>query len=299
MIVFPNCKINLGLRILNKRTDSYHDLETVFYPLRLNDILEVILDTGYKMPDTVDQMQDAGYRMLDEKNDENKSSIQFTSSGFSINGNIGDNLCIKAFNLLKNDFPQVLRIQMHLHKAIPAGAGIGGGSADAAFTLSLLNKIFQLNLSTRQLINYALQLGSDCPFFIINQPCFATGRGEILEKIKIDLSAYKFIIVNPGIHINTANAFLGISPALPAKSVKEIIQQPIETWKNELINDFEKTVFKQHPEIELIRKKLYECGAVYSSMSGSGSTVYGIFEKDSAAKFNFPSSYFIKEIATV
>ena len=178
MIVFPNCKINLGLRILHKRTDGYHELETVFYPLRLNDILEVILDNGYKMLDTVDQIQDAGYRMLDSDNDQNKSSIQFTSSGFSINGNIGDNLCIKAFNLLKNDFPQVLRIQMHLHKAIPAGAGLGGGSADAAFTLQLLNKLFTLNITTEKLHDYSLQLGSDCPFFIINAPCIGTGRGS-------------------------------------------------------------------------------------------------------------------------
>ncbi|MGZ8556942.1 MAG: 4-(cytidine 5'-diphospho)-2-C-methyl-D-erythritol kinase [Chitinophagaceae bacterium] len=283
MIVFPNCKINLGLRILRNRTDGYHDLETVFYPLPFYDVLEVIPDAGNKIPDP--------------GSDQNKSSVLFSRSGFVINGNTGDNLCIKSVNLLKHDFPQLPRIQMHLHKVIPAGAGLGGGSADAAFTLSLLNKQFQLNLSTRQLINYALQLGSDCPFFIINQPCFAAGRGEILEQITIDLSAYKFIIVNPGIHISTSAAFSGITPALPPKSVMDIIQQPIETWKNELINDFEKIVFKQHTEIETIKNKFYASGAVYSSMSGSGSTVYGIFEKSVITQFDFPSSYFIKEIA--
>ena len=278
MIVFPNCKINLGLRILSKRTDGYHDLETVFYPLSFYDALEVIPD---------------------EVKDLNASRVLFSNSGLSINGNTNDNLCIKAYNLLKKDFPQLAGIQMHLHKAIPSGAGLGGGSADAAFTLKLLNEKFNLALSTDQLINYALQLGSDCPFFIINKPCFATGRGEILEPITIDLSSYKFVIVNPRIHINTASAFSGISPSLPLKPVKEIIQQPLETWKNELINDFEKTVFSKQPEIGNIKNKLYDSGAFYASMSGSGSTVYGIFEKDYVPKFNFPSNYFVKEIQAV
>ncbi len=276
MIVFPNCKINLGLRILSKRTDGYHDLETVFYPIALYDVLEIIRDKGDKEP-----------------------FLQFSNSGFTIDGNPDDNLCIKAYKLLKIDFPQLPAIQMHLHKAIPTGAGLGGGSADAAYTLLLLNKQFRLDLSTNQLINYALQLGSDCPFFIINKPCFATGRGEAMESLKIDLSSYKFIIVNPGIHISTANTFSGITPALPVKSVKEIIQQPVETWKNELINDFEKPVFNLYPEIAMIKKKLYDAGALYSSMSGSGSTVYGIFKKDREAKFNFPPNYFIKELNAV
>jgi len=285
VIVFPNCKINLGLRILRKRADGYHDLETVFYPLPLYDILEVIRDSGHGI-------RDAG-------NNQKKSFLQFSNSGLSINGNPDDNLCIKAYNLLKKDFPQLAGIQMHLHKAIPAGAGLGGGSADAAFTLRLLNEKYNLNLSSDQLISYALQLGSDCPFFIINKPCFATGRGEILEPTAIDLSSYKFIIVNPGIHISTANAFSGITPALPIKSVKEIIQQPIETWKNELVNDFENPVFSQHSEIGAIKKKLYDGGALYASMSGTGSTIYGIFEKNSGMKFNFPFNYFVKEISTV
>lgn len=271
MILYPNCKINLGLHILCKRTDGYHDLETIFYPLPFYDVLETI---------------------------ERKeiSSILFSSSGLQIDGKTTENLCVKAYHLLKKDFPQLPGVQMHLHKTIPAGAGLGGGSADATYTLVLLNKQFQLGLSTGQLISYSLQLGSDCPFFIINTPCFATGRGEIMEPVTVDLSAYKFVIVNPGIHINTAKAFSGITPALPVKSVKEIILQPVSTWKTELINDFEKNIFNNHPEIEAIKKKLYDTGAVYASMSGSGSTVYGLFEKETTIKTEFPSGYFIKEL---
>ena len=282
MIVFPNCKINLGLRILRKRADGYYDLETIYYPLAFCDVLEVIRNTESQMPD--------------RGNKQNAPSILFSGSGLLIDGNVTENLCVKAYHLLKKDFPQLPGVQMHLHKAIPMGAGLGGGSADAAYTLLQLNKQFQLSLSSEQLLNYSIQLGSDCPFFIINKPCFATNRGEIMEPVTIDLSACKFIIINPGIHINTSRAFSGITPALPGKSVKEIIHQPINTWKNELINDFEKTIFQQHPEIEAIKKKLYDAGAIYASMSGSGSTVYGMFEKDNIIKAEFSSGYFIKEL---
>ena len=283
MIVFPNCKINLGLRILYKRTDGYHELETVFYPLRFCDILEVIRETGHTaQADNTASAKSPGHL--------------FSQTGMAINGQQQDNLCIRAYDLLKKDFPQLPAIQMHLHKSVPAGAGLGGGSADAAFTLRLLNEKFKLALSTEQLIRYALQLGSDCPFFIINQPCYATGRGEIMEEIAIHLSDFRFIVVNPGIHISTADAFAGITPALPLKSTKEIIGQPIETWQAELKNDFEETVFARHPEIAIIKTKLYEGGAVYASMSGTGSTVYGIFKKEAIADFNFPPGYFIKKI---
>lgn len=277
MILYPNCKINLGLRILRKRTDGFHDLETVFYPVSLYDVLEII-----KM----------------EAHSKELPSVTFSTSGLSINDTDNDNLCIKAYQLLQKDLPQLPAVQIHLHKSIPIGAGLGGGSADAAFTLLLLNKKFQLNLSNAQLIHYALQLGSDCPFFIINQSCYATGRGEIMEPVDINLSAYKIVLVNPGIHIPTANAFQGIAPALPSKSLKEIIQQPIHTWKNDLINDFEKPVFSQHPQIEAIKKTLYDRGAVYASMSGTGSTVYGIFEKESTIKHGFPPGYFVKELSS-
>ncbi len=256
MISFPNCKINLGLNIISKRVDGFHDLETVFYPVSIKDVLEIV------------QQQ------------HETTGVEFTSTGLSIDGDTSNNLCVKAYHLLKNDFPELPAIKMHLHKTIPMGAGLGGGSADGAFTLKLLNEKFQLNLSNDQLINYALQLGSDCPFFILNEPSFAEGRGEKLSPIKLDLSTYRFLIINPGIHINTGWAFSQIQPKQPTKSIKQIIIQPIETWKGELVNDFEKAVFENHPEIKVIKENLYAHGAVYASMTGSGSTVFGIFNKD-------------------
>jgi 4-diphosphocytidyl-2-C-methyl-D-erythritol kinase len=268
MVTFPNCKINLGLNIVNKRSDDYHDIETVFFPVHLKDALEVI---------------------------ENEK-LGFSISGSPIEGDTEKNLCIKAYQLLKRDFPQLPAIQMHLHKAIPIGAGLGGGSADGAFTLRLLNKRFDLSLSEKQLINYSLQLGSDCPFFILNKPCFATGRGEILEQIDLDLLTYKIIITHPGVHISTAWAFANIKSSPPIRSIKEIIMQPVETWKEELKNDFEIPVFTQYPEIKKIKDALYSAGAVYASMSGSGSAVYGIFEKDKMESLSFPGNYFVKEL---
>jgi 4-diphosphocytidyl-2-C-methyl-D-erythritol kinase len=176
------------------------------------------------------------------------------------------------------------------------GAGLGGGSADGAFTLKLLNKKFELNLSEKQFINYSLQLGSDCPFFILNKPCFATGRGEILEQTEIDLSEFKIVVVHPAIHISTAWAFANIKTLKPFKSITQIIQQPISTWKDELINDFENPVFEKYPEIKKIKDKLYDAGAIYASMSGSGSAVYGIFNSKETFSFSFPKSYFVKEV---
>jgi 4-diphosphocytidyl-2-C-methyl-D-erythritol kinase len=176
------------------------------------------------------------------------------------------------------------------------GAGLGGGSANAAFMLKLLNEKFHLNLSTSQLINYSLQLGSDCPFFIINKPCFATGRGEVLEETAVDLSACKIVLINPGIHVNTGWAFSNITPALPVKSTKEIIQQHINTWKDELKNDFETAVFTAHPSIKEIKEALYAQGAIYAAMSGSGSTVFGIFPSSATIVNNFPADYFVKFI---
>ena len=286
MIVFPNCKINLGLHILNKREDGYHNLETVFYPVQLRDALEVVRrDDGRQMTD------DTHHSPLTT----HESSITFSSTGLTIAGDPETNLCIKAYRLLKEDFPALPPVQMHLHKAIPMGAGLGGGSADGAFALKLLDDKFQLGLSTQQLIDYALQLGSDCPFFILNKPCYATGRGEILESVELDLSAYHFAIVNPGIHVNTGWAFAQLNINGSARTdLKAIIQQPIETWKDQLINDFEEPVSKAHPEIGTIKQQLYDAGAVYASMTGSGSTVFGIFEKD--PKLTFDEKYLYKVI---
>ena len=270
MVSFPNCKINLGLHIVGKRADGFHNLETVFYPVPFKDALESIPSTN--------------------------TEIEFTATGLAVYGKAADNLCVKAYDLLKKDFPELPAVKIHLHKSIPLGAGLGGGSADAAFMLKLLNEKYKLNLSTSTLLTYALQLGSDCPFFIINKPCFATGRGEVLEEIKIDLSTYKIVLINPGIHINTGWAFSNITPALQAKSIREIIQQSIKTWKAELKNDFETAVFTAHPAIKEIKESLYAQGAIYAAMSGSGSTVFGIFDANTGSVSLKDSNYFIKII---
>jgi 4-diphosphocytidyl-2-C-methyl-D-erythritol kinase len=264
MVAFPNCKINLGLNITRKRDDGFHDLETLFLPIPFTDILEIITN----------------------------ESFEFITTGAEINTK--ENICIKAYELLKKNHPQLPAVKIHLHKVIPSGAGLGGGSSDASHTLALLNNKYGLGLSTEKLIDYAALLGSDCPFFIINNPCYATGRGEILQRVNIDLSQYKLLIVNPGIHIDTAWAFTKISPAVPSKSIPDIIKQPVETWEKSLINDFEKPVFEAYPEIEKIKKELYNQGAAYASMSGSGSTVYGLFSKASAIQTDKFGNYFHK-----
>lgn len=273
MIVFPNCKLNLGLHILRKRSDGFHDLETVFYPLPLQDALEIIQSGDKATP------------------------LLFTTSGLSVEGQPEDNICFKAYHLLRDRFPQMPPVKMHLHKAIPMGAGLGGGSADGAYTLLLLNKKFNLGLSESELVTYALQLGSDAPFFILNQPCYATGRGEKMHPLQLDLSAYKFLIVNPGIHVNTGWAFRQITPAADKPSLKERVLQPVKQWKDLLVNDFEAPVSAAYPEIAAIRDALYRHGAVYAAMSGSGSTVFGLFPKDADLQdLSFPSHYFIREV---
>lgn len=271
MIVFPNCKINLGLRVIRKRNDGYHDLETFFYPLPFYDVLELVPSS--------------------------QPAYSFTTSGLTIEGNTASNLCIKAYELIKKDFPSLPPVQIHLHKTIPTGAGLGGGSADAAFMLQLLNRKFNLGLSNEQLSGYALQTGSDSPFFLLNKPCFATSRGEVLTPVQLDLSAWQFILVKPAVSVRTGEAFSGIMPSVPGKSIRQIIEQPVETWKNELINDFEGPVFKQHPSIKEIREELYRQGAVYASLSGSGSTVYGLFSTDQRVEISFPSGYLVKRLS--
>jgi 4-diphosphocytidyl-2-C-methyl-D-erythritol kinase len=270
LVLFPNCKINLGLHILRKREDGFHDLQTVFYAIPLRDALEVI---QHLSPVT---------------------DLEYSGSGLMVDGNLSDNICVKAYHLLKKDFPQLPAVKMHLHKAIPLGAGLGGGSADGAFTLVLLNKKFGLGIPEHRLLRYALELGSDCPFFIKNTPCFATGRGELLEDLEIDLSAYRFVLVNPRIHVNTGWAFSQIRPSAERPSLKEIVRLPVTQWKDRLTNDFEEPVFRQHPEIKNIKKALYQQGAVYAAMTGTGSTVFGIFPKEAEPAFSFPAHYFQK-----
>lgn len=269
MVLFPNCKINLGLNIVRKREDGYHDLETVFYPVLLCDALEAVKGKS--------------------------EGIHFSVTGLPVTGRESDNLCVKAWHLLQKDFPALPSMEMHLHKTIPMGAGLGGGSADGAFALQLINTLCGLGLSQEQLIRYAIQLGSDCPFFILNQPCFAAGRGEKMQELVLDLPAYRFVLVNPGIHISTREAFTGIHPAIPPKSIRTIMQQPIETWKQELVNDFETPVFALHPQLAAIKEELYRQGATYASMTGTGSTIFGLFPRKCRPVFNFEKNWRIFE----
>ena len=255
MITFPNAKINLGLNVVEKRPDGYHNLETVFYPINLQDALEVNRLEGSDLP------------------------YKIHTSGTVIEGNLEDNLVIKAYNLLKAENYQMLPVDIHLFKHIPTGAGLGGGSADAAFMIKLLNEKFKLGISEEKMEEYAARLGADCAFFIKNKPVFASGIGNIFEPIEISLKGYYLVLVKPNIFVSTRDAFACIKPQHPEVSLKDIICQPVETWKDSMKNDFEDSVFQKYPEIAAIKDELYDLGAVYASMSGSGSSVYGIFRQ--------------------
>lgn len=263
MIVFPNCKINIGLNIVGKRADGYHDLESVFYPVLLKDIIEIVPS----------------------------QSFRFIKSGIPVSGNDSDNTCVKAYHLLKRSFPDLSPITIYLHKNIPSGSGLGGGSADGAFMLKLLNEKFELNLSTKQLIDLALEVGSDCPFFIVNRSCFVTGRGEFVEDFPLDLSEYYFVLIHPGIHISTSQAFANIKPSKPQRSIREILKDPVEKWKDQLVNDFEKNIIREYRPLHNIRERLYDSGAIYAAMSGSGSSFYGIFKKNTSPTFSFDKNF--------
>lgn len=276
MITFPNCKINLGLYITSRRPDGYHNLETIFFPVPLSDALEII-----------ENKQPGSY----------KSPVIYSGSGLEIAGNSSDNLCIKAWQLLKKDFPGLPPVLMHLHKVIPMGAGLGGGSSDAAHALMLLNTKFNLGLSPEVLVDYSLQLGSDCPFFIFNKPAIGKGRGEMLKPIDLDLSGYTLVLVNPGIHISTKEAFGNIVPRQPMPPIEHFAGQPVEAWKDHLLNDFEPGVFHAHPELKDIKNSLYNAGAVYASMSGTGSTIFGLFNPGEFQLPSFGEHRFIREIA--
>lgn len=264
MLTFPHAKINLGLNVINKRADGYHDIVSCFYPIGWSDALE-ILPT---------------------------KKANFTSSGLAIPGDASSNLCLKAYHLLRNEF-KLGPVHIHLHKIIPMGAGLGGGSSDAAFTLKILNKIFELNLTEKKLMGFATQLGSDCPFFIQDDPVIATGTGNKFENITFSLKHYSLIIINPGLHVNTAGAYASLTPKVPEFNLKDILNLPITQWKDQLVNDFEAHVFKKFPEVATLKNKLYELGAVYASMTGSGSSVYGLFTKEPDIKGVFPANYFI------
>jgi 4-diphosphocytidyl-2-C-methyl-D-erythritol kinase len=255
MIKYPGCKINLGLNITHKLNNGYHAIESVFVPVTFSDILEVIT-----IPDS-----------------ENTS---FYYSGIPIPGSSLNNIVKKAYELLANKY-LLPPIKVQLHKIVPMGAGLGGGSADASAMLILLNDLFNLNISKTELFNMAGSLGADCPFFIENKPAFVTGTGNKIEGINPGLSGKKILLIYPNIHIDTAKAFTHIKPQKPDESIASVVQNiPISEWKNKLKNDFESYVFKTHPEIGKIKNTLYKMGASYASLSGSGSTVYGIFKDE-------------------
>lgn len=254
MICFPNAKINLGLNIVSKRADGYHNLETVFYPIAIKDALEVIVR-------------------------EKQTGDTFFEAGLKVDSPSDNNLVMKALRLMRlhYDFPPV---EVHLLKKIPFGAGLGGGSADASFMLKLLNDVFDLEATDDELARLAVTLGADCPFFIYNHPVYATGIGEIFEDVELSLKDYWFVLVKPDVHVPTKDAFSLIKPAEPKLSLKEIVKHPVEEWKQLMVNDFEKSVFAKHPVISSIKDTLYDAGAVYASMSGSGSSVFGIFKEE-------------------
>ncbi|MES2457073.1 MAG: 4-(cytidine 5'-diphospho)-2-C-methyl-D-erythritol kinase [Bacteroidota bacterium] len=248
MLAFANAKINLGLYVTEKRPDGYHNLETVFYPVKIYDVIE---------------LTDAA---------ESSCNIK----GIDIPGNPADNICLKAFHALQKDF-DLPEQQITLLKNIPVGAGLGGGSSDAAILVKLANDKFSLGLSAEQMEDYVRPLGADCAFFIQNKPVLAFGKGDEFEPANIDLSNYYLVLVKPPVHVSTVDAYSGIMPAIPSTSLKDLIHLPLENWKAVLKNDFEETVFVKYPEIEQIKTKLYNAGALYAAMSGSGSSVFGIF----------------------
>jgi len=264
MIINPNCKINLGLNVVRKRIDGFHDLETIFYPLDLHDTIDIVIAAD--------------------------GIFRFSASGIKIPGDQSANLCVQAFELMKEHF-NIPSVEIHLKKSIPMGSGLGGGSSDGAYTLKALNHLFHLDLKTDQMKAFASRLGSDCTFFIESIPSFARGRGEVLEAVKVNLSGFYLLVVVPPVHVSTAEAYAMIQPSAPKASVRQIVNLPIDQWKGRLINDFEGAVCRKFPVIGQIRELLYQRGAVYASMSGSGSAVYGLFNEIPAVESLFPGCF--------
>lgn len=268
MLFFPNAKINIGLNVINKRSDGYHNIETVFCPIGLSDVLEFVYLPGIR----------AG-------------SVSFSITGIPVEGPHESNLCVKAYNILNRDFT-LPAIAIHLHKIVPPGSGLGGGSSDAAFMLKNLNVQFELKLDEDQLCDYASRLGSDCAFFIKNRPIFGYERGNSFREIELFPGYFDIVVINPGIHISTAEAYSDVRKGIPAQPLEELVNLPVEQWRGQIINDFEGSIIKKHPVIDDIKNKLYKLGAVYASMSGSGSSVYGLFsEKAPAVEDQFPGFF--------
>jgi 4-diphosphocytidyl-2-C-methyl-D-erythritol kinase len=264
MVVFPFCKVNIGLSVVERRNDGYHNIESLFYPVDLTDILEVV------------------------ESDDGKN--HFVMTGLSLDGDPSQNLCVKAYDQLSKEF-LIPPVRIHLHKNIPAGAGLGGGSSDAAFMLRCINELFDLEVSKEDLFLHAMQIGSDCGFFMQDSPAIVKGRGESLSPLNISLSNYKIVIIKPDIHIKTANAYAGIVPGKSEYPIAGIISRPVSEWQGNLINDFEQNILKNHPKINDIKTKLQNAGALFVSMTGSGSAVYGIFEKGIQTSMIFPGCF--------
>ncbi|RZK50262.1 MAG: 4-(cytidine 5'-diphospho)-2-C-methyl-D-erythritol kinase [Pedobacter sp.] len=268
MISFPNAKINLGLRVCERRSDGYHELETVFVPIPLCDILEIV----------------------------DASQTEFEFSGLPIPGALDSNLLVKVWERFQTDFKLPAQ-KILLHKKIPMGAGLGGGSADAAFFIKLLNQKFELNLSTIELQQFARKFGADCAFFIENKTVLARGIGDLFSNVELPTQQYYILLVKPPVHVSTAQAYGNVIPAKPSKSISTILKQPISTWKAELINDFETGVFKIYPELAAIKQKLYDMGAIYAAMSGSGSTLFGLYvDKPDFSDFENDNFVFCEKI---
>ena len=271
MITFPIAKINLGLNVVEKRPDGYHDLQTVFYPVPIKDALEVqTMDEGF--PSDVD--------------------CDLKVTNLAIEGDEQKNLVVRAYKLLKEDFPTLPRIHTHLWKGIPTQAGMGGGSSDCAYMIRLLNELFGLRMSDEQMIGYAARLGADCAFFIKSTPCYAEGIGERMQPIALDLKGWYIGVVRPDIPVPTREAFSRIHPHYPEKCCKEVVMEPVEMWRGVLTNDFEESVFSLHPEIGAVKEELYKRGATYAAMSGSGSALFGLFrEKPDRLSELFPDMF--------
>ena len=261
MITFPIAKVNLGLNVVERRADGYHNLQTVFYPVPLTDALEVT-----PMSDAFPSNSDCDIKV----------------SNIAIEGDEQRNLVVRAYHALKADHPTLPRLHAHLWKGIPTQAGMGGGSSDCAYMLRLLNEAFHLSLTDQQLMDYAARLGADCAFFIKSTPCYAEGIGERLEPISLDLGGWYIGVVRPDIPVPTKEAFSRIRPHYPAKNCREVVAQPVVTWRDELVNDFEESVFALHPELADVKTRLYDMGATYAAMSGSGSALFGLFRENPA-----------------
>ena len=251
-------KINLGLNVVEKRPDGYHNLETVFYPVSIKDALEV-----YEM----------------DKDFPSPADCDLKVTNITIEGDEQKNLVCRAYTLLKQDFPTLPRVHAHLYKGIPTQAGMGGGSSDCAAMITLLDEMFRLGLTEQQMIDYAARLGADCAFFILSRPCYAEGIGERLQPIGLSLKGWYLAVVRPAIPVSTKEAFSLITPQRPPQNCRDIVMQPVETWRDALTNDFEKSVFTLHPEIGAVKDRLYDMGAVYAAMSGSGSSLYSLFRQ--------------------